>query len=118
MREALWEGVELELWRSPVLPGVDGEDAGAELRLDTARHHPSFGVPLTQWQPEFYYYLDAFLGAARSVPDIIQKCFGWDKLSKNNGRDLFSLTSVHAGPHSRANSSRFLATSTNRFSPA
>ena len=36
----------------------------------------------TQWQPDFYYYLDAFLGATRSVPDVIQKCFGDDNLSK------------------------------------
>ena len=36
----------------------------------------------TKWQPDFYYYLDAFLGAARSVPDVIQKCFGMDPLSK------------------------------------
>jgi hypothetical protein len=30
------------------------------------------------WQPYFYFYLDAFIGATRSIPDIIQKCFGID----------------------------------------
>ena len=35
-------------------------------------HHP--------WQDSFYYHLDAFLMATRSVPDIIQQCFGADKL--------------------------------------
>jgi hypothetical protein len=30
------------------------------------------------WQDSFWFYLDAFLMAGRSVPDIIQKCFGAD----------------------------------------
>jgi hypothetical protein len=34
---------------------------------------------MSRWQPDFYYYFDAMLGAARSVPDIIQKCFEWDR---------------------------------------
>jgi hypothetical protein len=36
------------------------------------------------WQPDFYYHFDAFLGAARSVPDVIQTCFGWDDRSKSD----------------------------------
>jgi hypothetical protein len=30
------------------------------------------------WQSRFYYHLDAFLSAVRSIPDIIQACFGCD----------------------------------------
>jgi hypothetical protein len=44
--------------------------------VDGVGWHPSVAEhPTTQWQPDFYYYLDAFLEAARSVPDVIQKCF-------------------------------------------
>lgn len=32
----------------------------------------------TGWQRSFYAYFDAFLSAARSVPEIIQCCFGVD----------------------------------------
>jgi hypothetical protein len=32
----------------------------------------------TGWQRSFYAYLDAFLSTARSVPEIIQCCFGID----------------------------------------
>ena len=32
----------------------------------------------TGWQRRFYAHLDAFLAAARSIPEIIQCCFGHD----------------------------------------
>jgi hypothetical protein len=32
----------------------------------------------TGWRRSFYAYLDAFLSTARSVPEIIQCCFGVD----------------------------------------
>jgi hypothetical protein len=32
------------------------------------------------WQAKFYYHLDAFLVATRAVPDIIQTCFGKDRV--------------------------------------
>jgi hypothetical protein len=31
------------------------------------------------WHREFYAHLDAFLSAARSVPEIIKRCFGVDR---------------------------------------
>ena len=33
----------------------------------------------SRWQRSFYAHLDAFLSAARSVPEIIQCCFGVDE---------------------------------------
>jgi len=56
----------------------------APTRLDTSRRHPANVIEMTKWQPDFYYYLDAFVGAARSVPDVIQKCFGWDERSSGS----------------------------------
>jgi hypothetical protein len=82
MHDELWAGIEFKLgeaqffleWMSKVLMPA---------RLNTPGGHPSFAEHSpTQWQPDFYYYLDAFLEAARSVPDIIQKCFGEDKWSQ------------------------------------
>jgi hypothetical protein len=35
--------------------------------------------PMNQWAPKFYYHLDAFLVAARSVDYVITTTFGWDK---------------------------------------
>jgi hypothetical protein len=34
------------------------------------------------WQPRFYYHVDAFLAATRSIPDIIQAWFGLDPNAK------------------------------------
>jgi hypothetical protein len=33
----------------------------------------------TRWQQSFYAYLDGFLATARSVPEIVQCCFGEDQ---------------------------------------
>jgi hypothetical protein len=33
----------------------------------------------TRWQRSFYAYLDAFLVTARSIPEIVQCCFGEDQ---------------------------------------
>lgn len=35
-----------------------------------------------QWQPAFYANLDAFLVMARSVPEVINSCFGKDTANK------------------------------------
>jgi hypothetical protein len=39
------------------------------------------------WQPQFYYHVDAFLAAIRSVPDIIQAWFGLDMQAQRNHPD-------------------------------
>jgi hypothetical protein len=36
----------------------------------------------TGWQRSFYAYFDAFLSAARAIPEIIQCCFGHDRDSR------------------------------------
>ncbi|HET6883180.1 MAG TPA: hypothetical protein VFI31_23625 [Pirellulales bacterium] len=78
-----------DLWQ-----GVDFKVAEAEFFLDRMgkvlipRHltdrnwQAAYGLPTVHWQPDFYFYLDAFIAAARSIADIVQKCFGWDPHSK------------------------------------
>jgi len=73
MHEELWKGTEFKLDEARFFL----ERMGAVLVPDQTRH-PAYGPSMTRWQPDFYYYFDAFLGATRSVPDVIQKCFGWD----------------------------------------
>jgi hypothetical protein len=85
MNEALWAGVELKVQyaefhlqqmirslqppeRTPV--NVPQQTAGAI--IDTG------------WQRSFYAHFDAFLSTARSVPEIIQCCFGEDRANRAN----------------------------------
>jgi hypothetical protein len=84
MSEVLWAGVEFKLAEARFFLEKMGEIL-APLRHSTPYSHPARGsYRMTQWQPAFFYYLDAYLGAARSIPDVIQKCFGWDDRSKND----------------------------------
>jgi len=82
MNEELWQGIEfkveegrffLEQMSKVLVP----------LWLTDGTWHPAYGVSAARWQPDFYFYLDAFIGATRSIPDVIQKCFGWDKYSED-----------------------------------
>lgn len=81
MDRELWDGVEFKLSQAAFFL----EQMGKTLVPPRAGHgwHPAYGPPVARWQPDFYYHLDAFIVAARSVPDVIQKCFGWDKKSKD-----------------------------------
>lgn len=51
--------------------------------LEPDRSHTAavmqFGMVGLNWQLPFYANLDAFLAMARSVPAIIECCFGWDQ---------------------------------------
>jgi hypothetical protein len=77
MHEELWAGVGLKLSHADFhLIKMEGslEDPAR------AGMHPALreSAAFTDWQPAFYAYFDAFLSAARSVPEIIQFCFGQD----------------------------------------
>jgi hypothetical protein len=43
--------------------------------------------PMNRWDPKFYYHLDAFLAATRSVDLVITTTFGIDKLLKKRWTD-------------------------------
>lgn len=81
MHEELWQGIDFKLEEA----GFFHDRMGKILippQLTNQRLHPTYGHTAARWQPDFYFYVDAFIGAARSVPDVIQKCFGWDDRSK------------------------------------
>jgi hypothetical protein len=77
MQDELWASVTFKLDEARFFFSQMGKVL-VPARLDTRTHHPAHGCPTTKWQPDFYYYFDAFVGAARSVPDVVQKCFGLD----------------------------------------
>jgi len=79
MNDALWAGVELKaqyaefhldrMGRSLQPPERTGRDAAMQA---------AGAIIDTGWQQSFYAHFDAFLGAARSVPWIIEAGFGVD----------------------------------------
>jgi len=81
MHEALWQGIEFKLAEAKFFLDLMGKVL-VPPQLNDPHWHPAYGPPVTQWQPDFYYYLDAFIGSTRSIPDVIQKCFGWDQRSR------------------------------------
>jgi hypothetical protein len=83
MHEELWQGIEFKVREAGFFLDRMGKVLLPPQITDPA-WHPTHGASVAQWQPDFYYYLDAFIGAARSVPDVVQKCFGWDERSKGD----------------------------------
>lgn len=75
MHDDLWAGVEFKLAEAQFFLERMGK-----VLVPPQPTHPSM-MALARWQPDFYYYLDAFIAATRSVPDVIQKCFGCDPKS-------------------------------------
>src|SRR5438552_225668 len=82
MFEELWQGIDFKLEETDFFLDRMGKVL-VPRRYTDPTWHPAYGHGGAIWQPDFYYYLDAFIAAARSVPDIIQKCFGWDDKSKD-----------------------------------
>jgi hypothetical protein len=84
MHDELWAGIALKLeyarfhldrmWRSLEPP----ERTQMNVALEA-----SGAIIDTGWQRSFYPYFDAFLTAARSVPEIINACFGADPGSRS-----------------------------------
>ena len=83
MHDELWAGVDFKLDESQFFLEQMSKVI-VPARFDNLQRHPAYAIEMTRWQPDFYYYLDAFVGAARSVPDVIQKCFGWDERSRGS----------------------------------
>jgi hypothetical protein len=78
MHDQLWAGAEFKAAEAEYFLDRMGKVL-LPRRLDPSWHPAYHGDAGPCWQPDFYYYFDAFLGAARSVPDVIQKCFGDDR---------------------------------------
>jgi hypothetical protein len=82
MHEELWQGIEFKLAEAEFFLDRMGKVL-LPAHITDPRWHPAYGHSAAHWQPDFYFFLDAFIGATRSVPDVIQKCFGWDERSKD-----------------------------------
>ena len=83
MHENLWAGVELKLQNAE----FHLQRMGRSLEPPERTHwnvalEASGAIIDTGWQRSFYAYLDAFLSAARSVPEIIQCCSGVDRANR------------------------------------
>jgi hypothetical protein len=76
MDEKLWAGVELKLQYAE----FHLQMMGRSLDLPKPTALEAYGmIRDTGWQRSLYAYFDAFLSTARSVPEIIQCCFGVDR---------------------------------------
>jgi hypothetical protein len=79
LHEELWAGVLLKVEHA----GFHFDRMGQSIQPPERTHYnvalEASGTILdTGWQRSFYAYFDAFLSAARSVPEILQCCFGHD----------------------------------------
>lgn len=80
MHEELWAGVELKLRHAEFHLQRMGQSLEPPERTATNVALQAAGAIIdTGWQRSFYAHLDAFLSATRSVPEIVQCCFGADE---------------------------------------
>ena len=80
MHEELWSGPQLKLEYALFhLTRIQRALQRPEMTGDCAANITSNGIVDTGWQPSLYPHFDAFLAAARSIPEIIQCCFGTDR---------------------------------------
>ena len=86
MHEELWTAVEFKLEGAQLFL----EEMGKDLLPPSITHRESTAAILSAgaivghlWQRKFYHHVDAFLAMARSIPDIIQSCFGIDPVMKD-----------------------------------
>ncbi len=80
MHEDLWAGVELKMESAGFfLEQMEKTLAPPERTQINVVLQSSGPIIETRWQRSFYPYLDAFLVMVRSVPEIVQACFGEDR---------------------------------------
>ncbi len=81
MHEELWGAVDFKLRSAQFFLQEMGNDlAPVSFRSQStpAIQSSAGAIVGSLWQERFYPHLDAFLAITRSVPDIIQSCFGAD----------------------------------------
>jgi hypothetical protein len=80
MHEELWAGVQLKLDNAEFhLAQMGRSIQGPERTGHTVAMEAAGAIVGNLWQQSFYAHLDAFLSAARSVPEVIKWCFGVDQ---------------------------------------
>jgi hypothetical protein len=80
MHDDLWAGVLLKLDHG----SFHLDQMGRSIQPPERTHlnvalEASGAIIDTGWQRSFYAYFDAFLSATRSIPEILQCCFGYDR---------------------------------------
>lgn len=79
MHEHLWAGVELKLQNAVFhLRQMERSLDPPEQTAENVALQASGAIIDTGWQRSIYAHFDAFLSTTRSVPEIIQCCFGVD----------------------------------------
>ena len=87
-----------EMSKDLIPPDVENQNLKAiSVSTGAVVHHP--------WQDRVYYHLDAFLAATRSIPDIIQSCFG-----KDPRRDKSWFTALDLDEQKRRENFQFVFT--------
>jgi hypothetical protein len=80
MHDELWAGVDLKAGHADYfLRQMSKVIEPPEQTAWTVALQSSGAIIGNLWQQPFYANFDAFLGAARSIPEIIQCCFGRDR---------------------------------------
>jgi hypothetical protein len=80
MHDELWAGVELKARNAEFFLAQMGRSLQPPA-MNVAVQSTG-AIVSTQWQQAFYAHLDAFLAMGRSVPEVINCCFGEDTGSK------------------------------------
>jgi hypothetical protein len=84
MHEELWAGVELKFQHAAFhLERMSRSLDPPEPTATNVALQAAGTIIDTGWQRSFYAHCDAFLSAARSIPEIIQWCFGEDRYTKD-----------------------------------
>jgi hypothetical protein len=80
--DKLWHGVNLKLEHAAFFQNKMSRSLQPDRTPTSAVQESAGAIVGNDWQRSFYAYLDAFLAMARSVPEIINCCFGKDKQNK------------------------------------
>src|SRR5262249_19338481 len=78
MHEELWAGVELKFQHAEFHLERMSRSLDPPEPTATNVAQQAAGTIIGTWERAFYAHFDAFLSSARSIPEIIQCCFGVD----------------------------------------
>jgi hypothetical protein len=92
MHENLWAGVGLKVEHARFFLRQMQVAIDRPREQRAARLEATGAIVDTQWQSAFYANLDAFLVMARSVPEVINSCFGKDTANKEMKNWFATLT--------------------------
>ena len=108
MDENLWAGTVLKLEYAEFhLQKMGDSIQPAERTHFNAAREAAGTIIDTRWQRSFYAYFDAFISAARSIPEIIQCCFGTDRANREM-KTWFDQLPVDERDRRRQFSSQFM----------